>query len=594
MLNSNGAEEKCGKIRVVNGSIEVSNPNDGAEPAKIRYDEKCKIFIDGIQIFEDTNVFAENEIKIDFNCNNSERKMKITNSSDNMKAYLSIEYTPEIVYVLEDCEECNILSIKPKELEKNYNSMYKYEDILEELHKNKIMCGIIENNIKKCINEYSADNMLVAEGANPIDGKDDYIDFKFSIDTEIKSLKEDTKGRVDFKSIGSIESVKKGEIIAIKVLGQEGKNGFDLYGKELKCKPVKKLNIKVGQGCILKDDNTVVAAIDGRPFFKSSTFYIYQVYNVPGDVDISTGNVNFIGDICIKGYVREGMKVSAGGSIEINNGVERATITAKGNVTIKGNVITSQISGGGEDVSILNQIQDYNKLVENIKILIDTIEEVKKFNLLGYDSSDGQIIKVLIENKFKEIPRCCMSIIKNSILRMEKDKEDLEIVTFVKEKLTGLGPLAIKSYGEVYDFMKVLENRVDALRINLSLPVDVKLAYCQESKIVSSGNIVISGKGTYGSDLCAEDSLFFINKQSVCRGGILKASQEIRCATIGSQSGVVTKLMVREKGHIYADVVYENTQFMIGTREYKIDEASKSVHAYLNENLDIVVDKFKL
>lgn len=595
MLDKNlNLSNEDGKAKISQGKIIVIDPKENGKPAKIRCSENYKIYINDILITEDSDIFADNNIKIEFPSVKGERKIKITSSNDNMKAYISVQCTPEVTYIPDDCEECNVLTITPKKIDEKYTMVYKFEDIIEELHKNKIKCGIIEDNIKKNVGEHEINSLLVAEGIEAIDGEDDYIDFKFNIDEDIKSFKEDDSGRIDFKSIGSIESVKKGQIVAVKISGKEGKNGSDIYGNEKKCKTSKRLKLKVGQGCKLQDDNTVVAAIDGRPFLKNNTFYIYQVYNVDGDVDINTGNINFIGDICISGDVKEGMKVKAGNSVEIAKSVERADISAKGNITIKENVISSRVIGGGEDISTHNRIQDYNKLALNLKTLIDTIEEVKKFNLLGYDSSDGQIIKVLIENKFKEIPKCCANIIKDFVLCLEKEDEDEEIVSFIKSKLRGLGPLEIKSYGEIYDFMTSLEQRVDALKLKLAIPVDVKLYYCQESNVISSGNIVISGKGSYVSDIYAQDSICFIDSKSVLRGGTVKAGKEIRCSTVGSQSGVTTKLVVSEKGHIFADIVYENTLFVVGTREYKIDEACKSVHVYLDESSDIVVDKFKL
>lgn len=600
MLHEKDAENKNrefdtydGKVKIVNGEIIVTNPKSNGKPAKIHCDKQYKIFLNDIEILTDSEIFENSNIKIEFPNSSSERKISVTTSDDGFKAFISIEYIPKIIYSVENCEECNNLLIKIKEIDKQYPLMYNIEDIMTELDKNKIKYGIIKENIKKGINDVQINNMLIAEGIKPQDSKDDYIDIKFDTDEDIKELKEDINGKVDFKSIGAVNSVKKDEVVAEVVSGKDGINGTDVFGREIKCRQGKKIHINVGQGCLIQNTNTVVATMDGRPFFKNNTFYIYQVYKVSGDVDITTGNVNFIGDICINGDVKEGMKVNAGNSVEIDKDVERALITAKGNVTIKGNIISSQIVGGGEDMFLLNQIHDYTRLIENLKNIINTIEEVKKYNLLGYNTTDGQIIKVLIENKFKDIPKCCMKIIKNCVLNMEKQQEEMDIVAFIKGKLIGLGPLTIKNYGEIFDLMKTMEKRIEALKLHLSLPVDVKVYYCQESNVVSSGNVVVSGKGAYVSEIYARGSVLFTQKDSIIRGGLIKAGNEIKSMTVGSQSGVSTKLIVGEKGHIYADFVYENTQFMVGTKEYKVEEACKSVHVYLNELLDITVDKFK-
>ncbi len=57
--------------------------------------------------------------------------------------------------------------------------------------------------------------------------------------------------------------------------------------------------------------------MEGKPCVKSNIFYVYQVHEVKGDVDISTGNITFVGDVVVQGSVKEGMKVEAGNSVEI-------------------------------------------------------------------------------------------------------------------------------------------------------------------------------------------------------------------------------------------------------------------------------------
>lgn len=127
----------------------------------------------------------------------------------------------------------------------------------------------------------------------------------------------------------------------------------------------------------------------------------------------------------------------------------------------------------------------------------------------------------------------------------------------------------------------------------LELPVNVSIAYCQDSDIQSSGGVMITGKGEYISDIKASNSIKFIMEGSVARGGTLKAGEEIKCKVVGSTAGVSTKLQVGSEGNIWADIAYHNTIFKVGNRESVLDSPSKNVHAYLKDGL-IVVDKFVL
>ena len=49
---------------------------------------------------------------------------------------------------------------------------------------------------------------------------------------------------------------------------------------------------------------------------------MFPVYVVPGDVDFSTGNIDFIGSVKVMGSVRNGFSVKAEGNVEIMGRLE--------------------------------------------------------------------------------------------------------------------------------------------------------------------------------------------------------------------------------------------------------------------------------
>ena len=58
------------------------------------------------------------------------------------------------------------------------------------------------------------------------------------------------------------------------------------------------------------------------------------MYEIRGDVDFSSGNINFIGDVTISGGVTSGFEVKAGGDIEVDGVVESARVESGGNITL--------------------------------------------------------------------------------------------------------------------------------------------------------------------------------------------------------------------------------------------------------------------
>lgn len=517
----------------------------------------------------------DNLSKIDKQDENQARSLKINTNNNKTEAYITIEY------FLDN--------------EGRHAPIYKVNEIKEALVKLGITNGILEENLSKCTLESGAKSILVAKGSESIDGEDESLQIKFDIDSDIMKLNEDSHGKIDFKNIGAVDAVLKGEVIAIKNQGREGIPGKNIFGEVLKPKAIKRIKFNAGQGCELINENTIVASIDGKPCMKNKTFHVFSLHEINNDVDISTGNITFLGDIKINGNVKEGMKVSSGNSINITQNVESAVISARGDINIKGNVISSTVVGGGEDNEKLKAIEQLNILYKLLNDMILAIEEIKKFNLLGYNTTDGQIIKVLIDSKFKALPQACMGVVAQSVIARKQGNDRFEqLIALIKNKLVGLSPLNIKHYSEVIEIIEILKNILEELKIQKSIPVNIKLSYCQDSTILSTGDIIFSGNGAYISSITSQNNIYFIKDKSIVRGGTLKAENEITCKVVGSLGGVTTKLMVSEKGHIRISVAHENTMLYIGNKEFSLDYGCKDLHAYLNDDYELIVDRLRL
>lgn len=584
-----------GSIEIKNGIIKVKNPFDSGKAATISPSKDVKLIINDKEIQFDTEVYENSKIKVSFFENEPHRRLNTRVSDDKLEAYININYIPKIVYCLKDSESTNNLVLQAVIKENVFPLAFKKEEILDNLKKMGISYGLIDDNIDKCIHNEDINNLLVAKGIPKVDDEDDYLELKFDMDTDLKKLSEDNKGKVDFKSIGAVTALNKGDTVAIVHSGKAGNDGIDVYGNINKCKNGKKIKISVGQGCVLKDENTVLAAIQGKPCMKNNTFHVYQLHEVSEDVDISTGNIKFLGDILIHGDVKEGMKVESGNAIKIKRNVERAEIVAKGDIAIDGNIISSTVSAGGQDTDRFNLLKALESFRILLSAMVDQIENIKKFNLIGYDKTDGQIVKILIDTKYKNLTKICLTIITQTIIvnKNEGIHED-SLASIIKSKLLGLGPLSIRHYGELFDLIEKVKEKMEGYKKSLIIPVNVKVGYSQDSNITSSGNIMVTGRGVYVSNLEAHQNIYFTYYNSVVRGGCIKASKEIKCKVVGSVGGVVTKLMVEDRGHIWIDTAYENTILSIGNKEHTIDLPSRNIHAYLNSNNELIVDRLKL
>lgn len=576
-----------GKICIENGKINVINPKEGGRPAKIANDKSLKLTVNGEEIKIKKEVFENDHIEVILPENISTRNLDINVSLNKMEAYMDISYEPQLIYEMK-CKpkEENIYLIYCEISEKKFPPKFSMSEIEKELISKGIICGIIIKNIKDSIKEDKVNNVLVAKGRESIDGKNDMLKLNFNMD---KNFKKDSKGNVDYKSIGDIQCVKAGEILGEIVIGQEGINGVNVFGKIIKAKKKNTLKIKCNNGCAI-EENKIVALIDGRPQFKNNIFEVSEIYEVKRDVDLSTGNIKFDGTVVVYGSVTEGMKVEGGAGIEIYKNVSGAEVVSTGNIIIGGNILYSKVACGGEDNINIKLKKDLNILIKLLKEVRLTTEKVLKSNLLGRKARDGEVIKILLENKFKNIPDLLISIERSYVQKGSYRK----FVEILKDKLIGLGPLSIENYENIANMESIIEKEIICLHEEKIQPMDIEFRYAQNSNIKASGDVYIVGKGEYISEITSNGGVYFNGINSVARGGIIKGKKEIKCKFVGSDAGVSTKLQVDNGGEIWADVAYQNTKFMIGNLERNIEHPCKDVHVYLDSKGELVVDTLRL
>lgn len=504
------------------------------------------------------------------------KKIEVNISDDSTQAFITIEYEEP--------------KPDPTTGEVSELKLFTSTEIREALSKAGITYGINDENLLKCTALRDIVELPIALGVSAVNDADDTINNKFQKSDGENKFEADKSGRVDYRNVGQVTAVIKGDILAVLVIGQEGRDGIDVYGKPLLRKKKKKVAIKAGEGTVIKDGNTVEAVIDGEPYVKGTTFYVYGIHTLNKDVSLETGDIVFIGDIKIFGNVKEGMKVEAGNSISISGDTESANISAKGNISITGNSIMTTVTAGGKDMKIYKYIGILEEARDMLNMVMETMMAIKQNNLVGGKIEDGEMIKVLIETKFMELPKRCWGILRESFEASNGEVDPLAEI--IRGKLIGMAPLQIKHFSELDDIINMINKRVEELSLTLTLPVNVKVGYCQDCNIQSSGDITVMGTGEYVSNLIADKGIYFTRDGSIARGGVLKANTEINCKVVGSQGGVKTKLVVGNQGHIRVELAYQNTIVSVGGREFVIDVPSTNIHAYM-KGRELIVDKLK-
>ena len=173
----------------------------------------------------------------------------------------------------------------------------------------------------------------IAKGIPPIEGKHASIEYFFNTNPNTKpKLNED--GSVDFFNLSTISKCKKGDILATLTPEVKGKNGMRVTGEKVLPREVRTMKLKYANNISLTEDGlSIMADVDGHVSLVDDKVFVSDVYEVV-DVDTSTGNIEYVGNVLVKGNVKTGFKVRAQGNVEVRGVVEGAEINASGNVTI--------------------------------------------------------------------------------------------------------------------------------------------------------------------------------------------------------------------------------------------------------------------
>lgn len=209
-------------------------------------------------------------------------------------------------------------------------------DILNELQRVNVKYGIAS----KVVKAYMAGRQFcrdipIAKGKAVVPGKDAKITYYFETSPTAKPLLLED-GSVDFHSLSLFTSVKNGDLLAELTPDVPGEEGIDVYGNKVFPSKVKKKVLKFGRNIRLTDDKTqIYSEVDGDVKLQGDTVFVSNTYVVPADVDTSTGDIQYNGNIVVTGNVRAGFKVEATGDIEVNGAVEGAYLKAGGNIVLK-------------------------------------------------------------------------------------------------------------------------------------------------------------------------------------------------------------------------------------------------------------------
>lgn len=210
------------------------------------------------------------------------------------------------------------------------------EDIISAMVRAGVKYGVDESKVMQFLKDrrYCSDYVF-AKATLPIQGHDAVITYFFNTDLTMKPKTNDD-GSVDFHQLDIISHCNKGDLLATLTPVDFGKPGIDVSGKVIKPNKVHNKVLRHGNKITMSEDGLhLYSDVDGHVSLTDGRVFVSNTYEIPADVDSSTGDIEYEGNVVVKGNVITGFSVKAKGDIEVYGVVEGAYIEAGGQIVLR-------------------------------------------------------------------------------------------------------------------------------------------------------------------------------------------------------------------------------------------------------------------
>ena len=202
------------------------------------------------------------------------------------------------------------------------------EELYQNLEQKGIRQGIDLIALKQAI-ERPGLKFPCAKGTPPQRGQDAVIEYLLCAENQ-GCPAEMENGRVDFKNLNLFTVVHAGDVLAEKIPLSAGVEGVDVLGLPLPASPGKDVPLIAGRNVVLEENGQkAVAKTDGQLLWEKNQVHVLPCLQIQGDVDLSTGNIDFVGSVIVNGNLTPGFTIKATGTVDIQGMVEGGSIYAE-------------------------------------------------------------------------------------------------------------------------------------------------------------------------------------------------------------------------------------------------------------------------
>ncbi|MEA5444354.1 FapA family protein [Gammaproteobacteria bacterium AB-CW1] len=220
------------------------------------------------------------------------------------------------------------------------------EEVLDLLRAESLEEGVDLERVKNIVQRADGEDHLIAEGRAPENGHDAWFEPLVPHMVDRRPRIDDSE-RADFRDLGGVITVERGQPLLRRHPPTEGTAGVDVTGLPIPAKAGKDQRLKAGKRGVeisADDPDVLVASIDGQPIWKGDSVTVSPALDLDA-VDLSTGNIDFNGSVRVRGEIAHGMRVRARDDIIVSGTVDGAHLDAGGDIVIRGGVIGQRRRG---------------------------------------------------------------------------------------------------------------------------------------------------------------------------------------------------------------------------------------------------------
>lgn len=583
-------EDRNGTIQVTEGCLVVLDPVGQGKPARIVPNPDTRLVKNGAPCLEPTEVWLGDDVTLEPNPDTWHRAVEVAVARDLMSATLKVGrgflYEPCLV----DAEPREVYN--PQVVERERTSIQGALAELETLVKQKgVVHGLDRAAMERALVE--GEEVTVAVGDQPVQPQHGEVEQLVAREVTVAAPLERENGSVDYREILKIPSVEPGDVIARVRDPIPGIPGRTVTGAIVQVPEARAAQLVSGTGTEFQHEGKcVVASIAGRPQLDRAGRHkvlarVVAEYIRQGDVDLSSGNIDFNGDVVITGDVTDTMTVKTTGSVRVAGSVSKAEINAGINIEVQGGTINSNLRAGGVSAA-------YTQALPHLQELHDQLGEIE--HTLQHLGQHLAKIEPPQEAKLDAVANTLMTRVSPKVSGRLKDLaealkhspvpvEEVLVMTVRKAFALFAGPKTQEAFGDllarIQGLLKDIEASLPLIEGIAQRQCIVKVGYAHNSRIESAGAIRVGERGSYASQLVSQGDIDV--KGPISGGSATSLKGSIRAVVAGSPAEPKTHLAASPQGSARCHTVYPGVVFRSGRLFLKVTDKETDVRVHRHE-----------